>query len=151
LQARADPQKPVDDLGARSDQVFAVVEEEQYVAATQVLNEGLGRRAIPAGYPKRRRDRLRYGGGIGHGRKLNQPDAAGEQVHVRMTHLQRQARFATAAGARQRHEATATHTLLELTQLACPSDKAGRRQRQVVSAACLGDRVISSTRLGRAH
>ena len=92
-------------LGARLDQMFAVVENDEEPSTADVLEKCLRHRAprflLDAEY---RRHRLRHETRIGERSELDEPHAIGEVVHDFGSNLQREARLADAAGAVQQYQ-----------------------------------------------
>ncbi len=76
LEAGARLQEPVRELGARVDQVLAVVEHDEQASVCHELRQRVERRAAGLlDHTQHRRDRLSHEAAIGDRRELDEPDA----------------------------------------------------------------------------
>ena len=98
MQAGRGAQQGVRQLGARRDEVFARIHEQQQLAGAQVIDQG--RQRLTSGllaHGQHRGARLRDDRRIGDRAIFHQPDAVGELVHQVGRDLERQPRLARAA------------------------------------------------------
>ena len=118
------------ELGARLQQMLAVVEHDQHATVLDEPRQGLGDRSPGLLlYAYDGSHRLGDEPWIGQRRELDQPDSVRVLVHHAGGDLQRQPRFADAAGARQRDEPGLRQELRDLR-------RARARGRRTRSAAC---------------
>ena len=122
-----------DELGARLDQMLAIVEHQQQSLWPEVLGQRVGNvpRADVA-QADRRGNRAGYQRWVAKSGQFHEPAAVGVAGKVIADELLRQARFADAARADERQQRRRREHSRELTQLVLAADKAGQRPRQVV-------------------
>jgi hypothetical protein len=120
--------------------VLAVIEHEEHVAVGQRGAQELARR--PPGGGLAHAERPEHG--LGHqcvraeARQLDQAHAVAMPVLDAPRDLQRQARLAGAAGARERDEPSGREEINQLTQRLLAPHERGRRRRQVAHAVRRG-------------
>jgi hypothetical protein len=113
--------------------MFAVVQNDQQVALADVREQG-----VLDGLPRRLRNAEHRCDDLGHeprirgGCKLDEPDAVGIVVDDAGSDLQRQPRFAEAAGSDERDQARSREQRLDLGRLALATDERRDLLGQVV-------------------
>jgi hypothetical protein len=118
--------------GAGSDEVLAVIEDQEEALGTQVSRESLCDRLLGMLLdPERRRDGRGDELGIDQGSQLDQPDPIGIGVQEVVHHPQRQAGLAAAASPGQRQQPGRGQQALDLGNLLLSSDEAGEERREV--------------------
>ncbi len=133
LESRAGLHELLREVGARVDQVLAVVENHEELAVPDELDERLDHRAAGLLHDSEYRGhRLRHQARIGHRRKFDEPDAVGKLVEHVCGNLQRQPRLADAADAEQREDRDPGEELFHLGLPALAADERGRLPWQVV-------------------
>ena len=141
-QPRAPPDQGVGGLGARVDQVLAVVEHDQDVLRDQGVEQGLqGRPARLRDDPERSGDGRRHRLRIGDRGQFDQPHPVAAAVEQIGGDLQTQPRLAAAARAGQRDHARGIHQGADRGQLAGASDERGELGREVVRQGHVAERA----------
>ncbi len=139
---RASPDEGIGGLGARVDQVLAVVEDDQDVLRDQGVEQGL--QGGPAGLrddPERSGDGRRHGLGVGDRGQFDQPHPVAAAVEQLGGHLQAQPRLAAPAGPGQGDHARGVHQGPHLCELPGASDERGELGREVVRQRLVAERA----------
>ena len=133
LEPGAGVQQLFDELGARFNQVLAVVDDQQQFLVAQVVQQQLVQRhAHLFAQAEDRGDGALDQRRIGDGRQLRDPDAVWKEMQGLCGDLQGEARLPGAARPDEREQAAGLKPLARLLQLMLAADERGDLDRQVV-------------------
>ena len=119
-------------MGARCEQVLAVVEHDKDSAPLQLVDQGLC-----TARPRTRLHTERLGHDVGHEqrftdrRQIDEPHPVGVRLTDPPRGLQRQSRLTAAPRSGQRDQARATDQSLHVGEFTLPSDETGQRPGEV--------------------
>ena len=135
--ARASRQHGVDELGNGTEEVLAIVEDQQQPAARQVGEDGVLDGIGPLVSLRADAQRLGHCGGDGRAvlkpTQLDEPDPVRISLERRRGGMEREARLACASHARKRHQSRRRHQCLDLLELTGSSDELRQAGGQVVA------------------
>ena len=130
---RAAPEESVRQLGARIDDVLAVIQQHQEAAPPDGVDEGVGRwPALVHWYAEHvghgDRDEFR----VLQGREVHEPYSVARAIQEPRCELEREPGLARATRASERHETRSCNQPAHLAELSLAADEAGHLDREVV-------------------
>ena len=127
------PEQGVGQLGARVDDVLAVVQQQEQAPLADRLDQGVQQRAVRV---RRDAEHLGHGGGDEAGvlqrGEIGEPHAVAGTVRHPGRDLEREPGLARAARAGERHQARAGDQAAHFGQLGVPADEARHLDREIV-------------------